>query len=137
MYAIIISMMNEMTLRALKALADPTRLQIVAFLSTMCCGRAAVNEDGGVEGPTAGEICCHITGAQRITSTVSHHLHELEAAGLVQIERRGKTMVCTLRPEGLETLSDFIRSLANADGRAGCTPVGVVETRTEGCCGPN
>ena len=103
-----------------KALADPTRLHIVEFLSAMCCGRAAVNEDGGVEGPTAGEVCCHITGAEKISSTVSHHLHELEAASLIQIERRGKSMVCTLRPESLEALADYLRSLAQSESRSTC-----------------
>jgi DNA-binding transcriptional ArsR family regulator len=119
MYGIIISMSNEITRKAIKALSDPTRLHIVEFLSSMCCGRAAVNEEGGVEGPTAGEICCHITGAEKITSTVSHHLHELEAAELIQIERRGKTMVCTLRPESLEELASYLQSLARAE-QSGC-----------------
>jgi ArsR family transcriptional regulator len=113
-------MSNEMTIRAFKALGDPTRLHIVEFLSSMCCGQAAVNEDGGVEGPTAGEVCCHITGAEKITSTVSHHLHELESVGLIQIERRGKSMVCTLLPEKLEGLADHLRSLAKDGGREGC-----------------
>ena len=113
-------MVNETTQRAFKALADPTRLHIVEFLASMCCGRAAVNEDGGVEGATAGEVCCHITGAEKITSTVSHHLHELEAIGLVQIERRGKSMVCTLRHENLLSLSDYLRSLALSENRKGC-----------------
>src|SRR5256885_2308393 len=84
MYGIIISMTNETSQRALKALSDPTRLHIVEFLSNMCCGTASVDEEGGVEGPTAGEVCCHITGAQKITSTVSHHLHELEQAGIIE-----------------------------------------------------
>ena len=53
MYAIIISMADEMSAKAFKALSDPTRFRIVTFLSRMCCGRAVVNEEGGVyEGPT-------------------------------------------------------------------------------------
>jgi ArsR family transcriptional regulator len=111
---------NEINRKAFKALGDPTRLHIVEFLSKMCCNRAAVNEEGGVEGPTAGEICCHITGAEKITSTVSQHLHELEAADLVQIERRGKSMVCTLRSERFEALADYLRSLANEGSGGGC-----------------
>lgn len=113
-------MASEINQRALKALGDPTRLHIVEFLSATCCCCAAVNEEGGVEGPTAGEVCCHITGAEKITSTVSHHLHELEAVDLIQIERKGKTMVCTLRPERLIELSNYLRSLAEAKDTAPC-----------------
>ncbi len=104
--------------KAFKALGDPTRLHIVEFLSRMCCNQASVNESGGVLGPTAGEVCCHLTGAEKINSTVSQHLHELEACGLVQIERRGKHMVCTLRTEQLVEMADYLRSLAT-EGRDG------------------
>ena len=113
-------MADEMILDSLKALSDPTRLHIVEFLSNMCCGRATVDEEGGIEGPTAGEVCCHITGADKITSTVSHHLHELEAARIIKIERRGKTMVCTLRAKRLLEVSDYLRSLAKPQHPTGC-----------------
>ena len=109
-----------MNRKAFKALGDPTRLRIVGFLSRMCCNRAAVNEDGGVIGPTAGEVCCSITGAEKITSTVSQHLHELEEAELIRIERRGKTMVCTLRAESLEAMADYLRALAQSEDQSGC-----------------
>jgi len=112
MCATIISMASEMLTRSLKALADPTRLQIIGFLRDCCCTRAEVNDEGGVISPTAGEVCCHITGAEKVTSTISHHLHELEDAGLVTLERRGKTTVCRLRPEGLIETADAIRALA-------------------------
>lgn len=113
-------MMNEMSLKGFKALSDPTRLHIVEFLSNMCCGRAAVDEEGGVEGPTAGEVCCHITGAQKITSTVSHHLHELEDADLIEIERRGKHMLCTLKPQALVELARYLELLAKGTGQGCC-----------------
>ena len=113
-------MENEMIVKALRALSDPTRLHIVEFLSRMCCGSAAVDEAGGVEGPTAGEVCCHLCGADKINSTVSHHLHELEEAGLIGIERRGKHMVCTLRPESLEGLAEHLQSLAKGTGKGCC-----------------
>ena len=104
---------SETTLKAIKALSDPTRFRIVQFLSTMCCGQAAVDEDGGVyDGPSAGEVCCHITGAEKITSTVSHHLHELEDAGLIDINRHGKKMICTLNPKALDQLADQLTNLS-------------------------
>lgn len=111
-----------MTRRAFKALGDPTRLQIVEFLSTMCCSRAAVNEEGGVLGPTAGEVCCHITGAGKINSTISQHLKELESCGLIQIERKGKYMVCTLCTEKLAELGDFLKALGQNIQDSQCWP---------------
>ncbi len=109
-----------MNLRVLKALADPTRFHIVEFLSHCLRGKASIREDGGVEGPTAGEVCCHITGADKISSTVSHHLHELESAGIVRLERKGKTTLCTLISSSLLGLSDHLINLASGDNQTGC-----------------
>ena len=121
MTVIIISMANEMSLSVLKALADPTRLHIVEFLSGCACGRVNLLDDlGGVEGPTAGEVCCHITGADKINSTISHHLHELEAAGIIRLDKRGKTTVCTLIPDSLVGLSSLLTSLANGETKVDC-----------------
>lgn len=109
-----------MYVRQLKALGDPTRFHIVQLLSNSCCARVSVQEDGGIEGPTAGEICCHITGAEKITSTVSHHLHELEGAGLLHLERRGKSTVCSLNQPALRELADHLTQLANGESKACC-----------------
>lgn len=81
---------------AFKALGDPTRFRIFTLLRG-CCGPVAVGDSGEVrpvDGPTVGEVCCSVTGAEQITSTVSRHLRELELAGLITIERRGKNRVC-------------------------------------------
>jgi DNA-binding transcriptional ArsR family regulator len=113
-------MANEMIARGLKALSDPTRLHIVEFLSRCCCGQAAVRKDGGVEGPTAGEVCCHITGSAKINSTVSHHLHELKSAGIVNLRRKGKATLCTINSEGLVDLSRYLAVLAEGTVAADC-----------------
>lgn len=105
---------------AFRALGDPTRLHIVEFLASMCCGRATLDDEGGVEGPTAGEICCHITGEEKISSTISHHLHELEGAGLIQIERKGKRMLCALKPDALLALSSYLQTLAQPNDQTNC-----------------
>lgn len=110
-------MEDEMTLKALKALSDPTRYRIVQFLSQMCCRQAMLNEEGGVyEGPTASEVCCQVTGAEKISSTISHHIHELEGAEIVQIKRSGKRMLCTLNVQTLDLLVSQLSTLTQATG---------------------
>lgn len=99
--------------KALKALGDPTRLRIVQFLN--CCPQCNVVGEDGACGPTAGEVCCNITGAEKITSTISHHLHELKEAGLIEIERKGKHMICTLNAKAMSELAGFVASLSQGE----------------------
>ena len=92
-----------------KALGDPTRLQIFLFLRACCCP-VAVEETGEVRpvsGPTVGEVCCQVTGVDKITSTISFHLKELRNAGLITMEKRGKNMICGVDRESLERLASY------------------------------
>ena len=93
-----------------KALGDPTRLRIFQFLRS-CCGPVAVGEEGEVrpvEGMTVGEVCCQVTGAEKITSTISFHLKELRNAGLIQMEKRGKNMICRIDRHALRRLAAYL-----------------------------
>jgi ArsR family transcriptional regulator len=93
-----------------KTLGDPTRLKIFEFLSK-CDGAVAVESGGDVRkiaGPTVGEVCCHVTGGDKITSTISFHLKELRHAGLINVERRGKNMICTVNQEAVAQLSAYL-----------------------------
>jgi ArsR family transcriptional regulator len=105
-----------------KALGDPTRLRIFEFLRSCCCP-VAVEETGDVHpviGPTVGEVCCHVTGAEQINSKISHHLKELRLAGLITVERRGKNMICGVNRDAIAALAAYLREGANGDGSACC-----------------
>ena len=109
-----------------KALGDPTRLKIFEFLRGCCCP-VAVGEEGEVrpvDGPTVGEVCCSVTGAERINSTVSHHLKELRLAGLITIERRGKNMICGVNQEAVLALAAYLGGSGTEEET----------TQTGGCC---
>lgn len=99
-----------------KALGDPTRLRIFDFLRGCCCP-VAVEETGEVrpvQGPTVGEVCCTVTGADKITSVVSHHIKELRLAGLITVERRGKNMICGVNREAVAALAAYLGDEPNA-----------------------
>lgn len=93
-----------------KALGDPTRLRIFDFLRSTCCP-VALEESGDVhpiQGPTVGEVCCHITGLDKINSTISHHLKELRLAGLITVEKRGKFMICAINQDAVDKLAHYL-----------------------------
>jgi DNA-binding transcriptional ArsR family regulator len=66
-----------------RALADPTRVQIVALLAQH--GKAV----------TVGELTAALPVGQ---STVSHHLAALAAVGFVHVERRGTSSLYAVNP---------------------------------------
>ncbi len=93
-----------------KALGEPTRLHIFEFLRSCCCP-VVVEETGNVRpvsGPTVGEVCCHVTGAEQINSKISHHLKELRLAGLITVERRGKNMICGVNRDAVNALAVYL-----------------------------
>ena len=106
-----------------KALGDPTRLQIFEFLRSCCCP-VAVEESGEVRpvsGPTVGEVCCHVTGAEQINSKISHHLKELRLAGLITVERRGKNMICGVNREAVAALAVYLGGeISDRNESSGC-----------------
>ena len=93
-----------------KTLGDPTRLRIFDYLRA-CSSTVTVDECGDVrpvDGPTVGDVCCHITGAEKVSSTISFHLKELRHAGLITMERRGKNLMCSINRAALESLMDYL-----------------------------
>ncbi len=105
-----------------KALGDPTRLRIFTFLRACCCP-VAIEETGDVRpvlGASVGEVCCQVTGSDRITSTISFHLKALRQAGLIRMERRGKQMICSICGEGVAALIAYLQQPIPPSGSDCC-----------------
>jgi ArsR family transcriptional regulator len=88
----------------LKALADPRRFELLERIAKNNCPLG----------------CSQARQAMPISAaTLSHHIKELEAAGLIEVRRDGKFHFLSLRPGVLETLASTLSLLENA----GCSPL--------------
>src|SRR6056297_3877009 len=111
----------ELTVRRLKALADPTRLRVVHVLAG---GKRCVCD-----------LRDHVDVAPNV---LSHHLKILREAGLVRAERRGRWIDYELDDAALDSLAAALPGSAHANAaRAGagtapcaCGATGPVPSRS-------
>ena len=83
----------------LKALADPRRYELLERIAKANCPLG----------------CSQAQAALQISpATLSHHVKELESAGLIEIERVGKFHNLKLRPGVLDALAETLKSLNSA-----------------------
>lgn len=54
------------------------------------------------------------------SSTLSHHLRALVAAGVLEQERCGRTLICRARYDRVEAMAGFLLSECCADALAAC-----------------
>lgn len=88
-----------------KALADPTRVRLLRFLS---------------ESPSGIACACHLPEALGISQpTLSFHVHKLHEAGLVDREKRGRWVHWTVRPDALAAVQAYLQ-LPLRPGSADC-----------------
>lgn len=82
--------------RRLRALADPTRLQLVSLVAAS----------------DAGEVCmCDLIEPVGLSQpTVSHHLRILVEAGLLSRDKRGVWAYYRVVPGALDALADVLRT---------------------------
>lgn len=80
----------------LKALADPRRFELLEKIAKAGCPLG----------------CSEARAALPISAaTLSHHIKELETAGLIDIRREGKFHFLTLRPGVLKSVSTLLGGL--------------------------
>ena len=88
-----------------RALSDPSRLAIYQLIRE-CCADGAAHSSTDLRNSVT-EI------AKRFDlslSTVSHHLKELRTAGLIRCERRGQHIFCSVNPDVLGEIEQFVRN---------------------------
>lgn len=92
----------EATAAIFRALADPTRVRIINCLAT-----------------SSEPVCiCEMTDPLGLAQpTVSHHMHKLLDAGLIEREQRGKWAFFSLRPEALAKLRSLLQMEVSDVGR--------------------
>lgn len=81
---------------AFKALADPTQRRILELLRSADL--------------TAGELADHFDMTK---PSISHHLNTLKAAGLVDAEREGQSIVYSLNTSVLQDLMSWFYTFTN------------------------
>jgi ArsR family transcriptional regulator, arsenate/arsenite/antimonite-responsive transcriptional repressor len=79
-----------------KALADPRRHQILKQVGSQKCGIA----------------CSDVRQCQTISAaTLSHHVKELETAGLISVVRKGKFADLIIERDVLEAYLNYLKTL--------------------------
>lgn len=86
----------------LKALADPRRFELLRMIARAQCPLSCAKA---------------LSGLPISAATLSHHIKELETAGLIDVRREGKFVYLTLRPRVLEALAANLTALEST----GCT----------------
>ena len=88
-----------------RALGDPSRLAIFELVRECC------QEDSGHSTADLRNSVSEIAKQFNLSlSTVSHHLKELRTAGLIKCERQGQHIFCSVDPEVLGMVEQFLRS---------------------------
>ena len=102
------------------------RLHVVGVpLSRCCCGQAVqlgITETSKGQRPKARSVAIHLASQMKI-NTLNHFTPPFtnsKLQGLIRMERKGKTSICTLRPEGLEAVADHLKSLAAGGNKIAC-----------------
>jgi ArsR family transcriptional regulator len=101
-----------------KALSNPHRLALFRRLASCCPPGTSCSTEDAVR-YSVGQLGADIDIS---ISTLSHHLKELNRAGLVQMARKGKQVECWVAPQTLERLAAFFDELPAQPKTQGANP---------------
>lgn len=87
------------------ALSNPHRLQIYTLLSG-CCPPGQACDLARVSSCRVGDLGSKLDIA---ASTLSHHLKELSHAGLINMQRDGKQVICSINKDMLEEIRHYFQ----------------------------
>ena len=90
---------------ALKALSNPHRLRVFLELADCCKPGTQCSVDSEQSpGLCVGDLA---KGVDVAPSTLSHHLKELNRAGLLSMQRKGQRVECCVVPDAIQRLIGF------------------------------
>lgn len=115
----------EMFVEQFKALGNPHRLALFRRLAVCCPPDTTCSTEVAVR------LCIGLLGEDLdiSPSTLSHHIKELNRAGLVQMARKGKQIECWVNPRTLAQLAAFFGTAVNAPTIEGAHPEQTVITQ--------
>jgi len=87
------------------ALSNPHRLQIYTLLSGCCTPGTDCTIDN-ITSCCVGDLGSELDIA---ASTLSHHLKELNRAGLINMQRDGKQVICSVNSEMLNDIRQYFQ----------------------------
>jgi len=87
-----------------RALSNSNRLGLFMQLASCCAPGTVCDGDEDELRRCVGELGRELGIS---APTISHHLKELRAAGLIKTERRGRRIECWVDPEILRALAEF------------------------------
>ena len=99
-----------------KALSNPNRLQIFQRLLS-CCEPGTLCSAVTLNGFCVGELGKDLAVAP---STLSHHIKELQRAGLIKTQRRGKNVECFVDAEKVAIIKEFFTGYVAAKETKNC-----------------
>jgi ArsR family transcriptional regulator len=88
---------NEQRLNLYKLLCEWSGLTHSSNNGELCCE--------GVE-KCFTKACCSLDLSR---STISHHIKELQNAGLITLTRNGQSLICTINIEALQAIRGFLQ----------------------------